>query len=984
MYESEFKKIIEASQNHSLTFFVGAGVSALSNVPTWKGIIDTISKKMNYEVKDSYSSDEYLRIPQMFYYSIKKNNKEYYNLIQKCLDTTNCQPNEVHKKLLELNPSSFITTNFDDLLEKASVQYCQSFKTIACDSEVPCINGDKFILKVHGDIQHKNIVFKEEDYLNYSENFKLLETLLKSIFSTNTVVFIGYGLNDYNIKLILNWTKTLLADNFNRPIFIYTENESLTAEELSYQQSKGLFVIEYEKLGTRYEEYAPRYLAVIEAIKRVASISYEGKTEEEAFNVTYELLKPLDELNALRIYDITEKLSNSIIISENGRIVSISGHNCAVKYFLKINKLSREDYELLPAEVKEKYELILRVFMKAQVRVVEEDNTIRSLSEEKISFGDPHCIAFDYHKMQTIINGSKNTLQEKYCKAYYLVQLFKYEDAFFLFSRVAKEAFENKNYVLYYMSQINCISLHKIINNLNSFYRCYDIEKINNLMLEGNTESLFEKLPVEFRNQYKSLSNLDSVNLLYKYSYQAFNDGEKLRNAIETNTLELGLTSSSKVVCRINEAVHFLLGNHLVIDKFSEYKNTIKNLMSLLLYKYSTQKNVLLQEHFLPRLDNEIIFDLLDFYCFIEFFEAKEIIKSFSKNHIENIEFQDVESIELAVRNIMNFYEVTLNKKYEAIAVISVERQIKTCLILLRYINISQHLVEDVCEFIFRYNFRDILINDKILFLEYQIARKQKNSLKTAAIIENKLIEYVDAHINALQTENKFEILSSSSGINYCNLVHYIDPHDKTFHSHKLSLRVSKIIKLNLSALFPHIVKHYWGYISTYQKRKVILWAENELARLFRFDFLLLLIECNAKIDKNTIISLKEYLFALVKKASEQKESNVKVFPPQEPYEELIQVGYWCLIKALPPEFSEYVGYSDLFDFYYLYNKFDFNKFQPKWLLNLLPHTLKIISQDKMVRTKIRKSIADMISTTNLMLQDKERLQSILIHYFCQ
>ena len=72
MYESEFEKIIEASQNHSLTFFVGAGVSALSNAPTWKGIIDTISKEMNYEVKDSYSSDEYLRIPQMFYYSIKK------------------------------------------------------------------------------------------------------------------------------------------------------------------------------------------------------------------------------------------------------------------------------------------------------------------------------------------------------------------------------------------------------------------------------------------------------------------------------------------------------------------------------------------------------------------------------------------------------------------------------------------------------------------------------------------------------------------------------------------------------------------------------------------------------------------------------------------------------------------------------------------------------------------------------------------------
>ena len=85
MYESEFKKIIEASQNHSLTFFVGAGVSALSNVPTWKGMIDIICEKMSYEVKDSYSSDEYLRIPQMFYYSIKKDDKKYIVLYKNAL-----------------------------------------------------------------------------------------------------------------------------------------------------------------------------------------------------------------------------------------------------------------------------------------------------------------------------------------------------------------------------------------------------------------------------------------------------------------------------------------------------------------------------------------------------------------------------------------------------------------------------------------------------------------------------------------------------------------------------------------------------------------------------------------------------------------------------------------------------------------------------------------------------------------------------------
>ena len=60
------------------------------------------------------------------------------------------------------------------------------------------------------------------------------------------MVFIGYGLNDYNIKLILNWAKTLLKDHFNKPIFIYTGDDSLSAEELLYQKSRGLCVIEYE------------------------------------------------------------------------------------------------------------------------------------------------------------------------------------------------------------------------------------------------------------------------------------------------------------------------------------------------------------------------------------------------------------------------------------------------------------------------------------------------------------------------------------------------------------------------------------------------------------------------------------------------------------------------------------------------------------------------------------------------------------------
>ncbi len=987
MYEMEFKRIVEASRRNSLTFFVGAGVSALSKAPSWKALIDDICHKIGYTPQKSYSSDEYLRIPQIFYYSIGQDNDTYYNFIKEHLSPFPLVPNAVHKELMSFNPSSIITTNFDELLEDAAIQYCQSFKSIACDGEVPSINGDRFILKVHGDIRHKNIVFKEEDYLNYSENFKLIETLLKSIFSTNTVVFIGYGLNDYNIKLVLNWAKTLLKDNFSKPIFIYTDSLPLTPENLLYQESKGLSVIEYEKLGIHFDEYLPRYMSVFEAIKKSAALTYDGKTEREAFDVTYELLKPLDKLAALRISDITDTLSNSLRINSNGTISSDPSKTPAIEYFFKLNSLTQEEYDSLPMSTKEKHQLILRVFSKAQVQMIRSKHRWHDFIGGTAStpFADSLCLAFNYKEMYSFTKKQYRDKQNNYRKAFYLSRIQKFDEAFFLFSQIANEAFKSGEYILYYFAEVNRINLYKIIKNIHGWYKCYDFDKINDLSPGNDTKQIFEKLPVEFQKQYSTFKDLHSANMLYEYSYEAFLDGEKLRNAIESHSVEFGMTSSDKVISRINESLHFFLGNHLVVDEFSEYKNTIKNLMTLLVYKYSSQSEKTLHEQVFPTTgQSEVVFDELDFYCFIEFFESKDLVKLFRKHHLETIAFQHIDEIEAAVCNILDYYEVALNLPSNNIDVLHLQGEIKTCLTLLRYVDISQSLVDKLCVFIFKYDFRDVLIDDKVLFLDRQIANRHKYSSTTAKIVESKLIWYIDSHIAALEAQKPFNVLSAHSSINYCNLIHYIAPKDVQYCSHRLSIRVSKILSGNLSVLFPQIVHHYWAYISMYQRRRVAVWAKEKLAENFRFDFLTLLLECNARIETGIISSLKKYLNEIAESSSKvTNNSGVMSYPKKDPYEDLIQVGYWCLSGDLPKKFSEFVGYSDAFDFYYLYKKFDFNKFQPAWLLNLYPHTLIKISKNRNVREKIRTIVAKTLNNDKLDGQDKERLQDILTRYFC-
>ena len=986
MYEKELQRILTASQNNALTFFVGAGVSALSGAPTWKGLIHAISDRLGQARKDEYSSDEYLQIPQMFYYSLGENKEEYYTFVKAQLHSSPMLPNVIHREMLNLNPVSFITTNYDTLLEDAAVQYCQGFKVVSRDEDVPTILGDRFILKLHGDFKHNNFVLKEEDYLNYSDNFKLIETLVKSIFSTNTVVFIGYSLNDYNIKLILNWTKTLLKDSFREPIFLYVGSQALTDTEIIYHQSKGLLVIEWNKLIASTDVYLDRYTAIFAALKNQSELSLDGKSEDDAFEILYNLLQPLGCLNALRIEDVSKRLYPYVIIGDDGVIRLSNNDSLLLKKFFTINQLSEGEQDNLTKTMLEKYRCILDVFRKARILEVEDGHKYRRFVAGEVPFADKNCILFDYSAMCTFSTKNYKTLERNYKKAFYLSRLRRYDEAFFHFSEVAKQAFKESNYLMYYFAESNCISLRKVIKNVNTWYRCYNLDAIKALSPNDlEAENLFRRLPVEFRNTYDNLRDIHSANMLYKYSYEAFADGQKLQKVIESGTTEFGMTSSGKAICRVNDYLHFLLGNGIVADVFSEYRNAVKNLMSLLVYKYSIQGKKVLHEQPFPFIGgNDVHFDEIDFHCFIEYFDAKEISALLKKHHIETIAFQNMDLVETAVNNLLDYYSSAVRATKNNIDVIGVQTQIKNCLVLLGYVNISQGLVDKICSFILTQEFREILIDDKILFLDRQLERRKMYSKETSRIVENTLISYLDRNISALKNGERFEVLSRNTGINYCNLVHYIFAPGEKHFSRRLAARVSQIINNNLFQMNRQITQHYYGYVSNNQQKKLITWANKQSRTNFSFDLFEMLVQCDARISKAAKTQLKRFLRQRIDAAQENNNNGIVVYPNKHPYEELDQVGYWCLINVLnAKDFREFLGNSAAFDFYCEYTKFDFNKFDVSWLLNLYPHTLEQIAKNEKVKGCVRVAIADALNDGEIALSDSQRLQSILIKHFC-
>ena len=985
MYEEEFSQIASAAMNQSLTFFVGAGISALSGAPTWRALIDDIAKQLGVDYEKS-DSNEYLKLAQMFFYSLppKSRISNYYEFIWKHLNTAKCIPNSMHKALLSFHPASFITTNFDDLIEDAAISNCLSYKVIAEDAEVPLIHADRFILKIHGDLKHKNIVFKEEDYLNYSENFKLIETLLKSIFSTNTIVFIGYGLNDYNIKLVLNWAKNLLNDHFNKPIFIYTGRKRLSKEELLYQHSRGLQVIQSCDFVEPSENYLESYSAVINAIKSYSDTSFSGKDGIDAFDVLYRRLSPLDKLSALRICDVSSKLSPDITIEIDGGIRACDNDTYKLlKYFLDIFQATRIEHKPVPSDIMSKFDVICSVFKKARIHyLMTEEKIIYLAYQSELPLADPICTSYNYKQMCSFVEKSYTKMSDEYKKAFYSVKLGKIDQAINLFSLVAKKSFKSRDYLLYYFASVNSAILWNCVKN--NHYFAYNGDTIyTDLLNNEKMESIFTRLPIDFQTEYDSLKDVCTPDLLYRYAYVSSYKAHKLKERIEKNSLEIGRTSCDEVICCINDYLHFLQGNGLIIDMYDEYKYSINELMSNLLYKYSAHgKRHLWDPLKSDRLDGKIVLDEIDFYCFVEYFTYDNLANLLSNYRIHNLEFRNVEKIEIAVRNVIKYYS-TQSKTFNLFGLITFQRKIKNILKLLEYIDISQSLVDEICDFLLSQEFREILIDKKIRFLNAQLHKRGKISKVTAAVIEKQLLNYLDQHIQALKYGTSFNVYSESSAYSYYDLVRFISPEGIPVVSRKISLRVGLIIDNELTSMYRFITDYYWDNISVYMRRKAKEKLTHDLQESFSFEQFVSLINIGVKINAETIDNLKKYLWDQICEERNNNNAGIRINTGEEKLHELIQVGYFCLSGVLPhDQFNEYLGIIDEFDFAYEYDNFDFSKFDVAWLIGLTPHGLRNVCRNKTVKKEIQKLLADAIRKNEIASGDAKKLTNILIKYF--
>lgn len=143
---------------------------------------------------------------------------------------------------MQFDAETIITTNYDHLIEQAAEENGEFLQVVSQDLDLPYRKAGKELIKMHGDFEHDNFVLKEDDYLHYHKNYKLIENYVKSLIGTKTVLFVGYSLSDPDVKHIFSWVKEVLDKHFQRAYLIVTGRTS-DQSEVEYFRHLGVNLI---------------------------------------------------------------------------------------------------------------------------------------------------------------------------------------------------------------------------------------------------------------------------------------------------------------------------------------------------------------------------------------------------------------------------------------------------------------------------------------------------------------------------------------------------------------------------------------------------------------------------------------------------------------------------------------------------------------------------------------------------------------------
>lgn len=234
------EELIDDIAKRKIVLYLGSGVSANSEndegkrPATWKAFLENILTKRGAALSDVESTvrallekNDYLMACEVIVNTI--GNRAFGELAADEFRRPGYRPGELHKVIFALDSRIVITPNIDKIYDQYAISSSNGTVIIKDYKENIAKylrSPDYIIIKAHGTVDDtEHIVFTHGQYGKIRNEYSSFYKILDALMLTHTFVFLGCGVSDPDIQLIL--------ENYNfsfpgcRPHYMITSQDTL-------------------------------------------------------------------------------------------------------------------------------------------------------------------------------------------------------------------------------------------------------------------------------------------------------------------------------------------------------------------------------------------------------------------------------------------------------------------------------------------------------------------------------------------------------------------------------------------------------------------------------------------------------------------------------------------------------------------------------------------------------------------------------------
>lgn len=223
-------------------FWIGSGFSRNFGYPSWAEVIEATRDELGYS--DTLDSTNPLRAAEILCAhaaTLGKSESDFNDILLSSLTPKSRTEPDWKDLFVELCPDTIVTTNWDQLLEKA---FDNLVNIVVRGDPAPQISTrHKNIFKIHGDSGRPNsIVVTQSQYNRFQREDTYLNRKIYTLFSA---IFIGYSLSDPNVSFLYDEAFAHIGSQKSPSFMVVhegTSDEALRTSELLFRQ-KNIYII---------------------------------------------------------------------------------------------------------------------------------------------------------------------------------------------------------------------------------------------------------------------------------------------------------------------------------------------------------------------------------------------------------------------------------------------------------------------------------------------------------------------------------------------------------------------------------------------------------------------------------------------------------------------------------------------------------------------------------------------------------------------